>query len=54
MPEFQPYLDSIDRRYSQRCKYYTLMDAEGQQKQESVPFFDFGFSGHRIAGNRLK
>jgi predicted NACHT family NTPase len=48
MPEFQPYLDSIDRHYSQRCKYYTLMDAEGQQNQESVPLFDFGLEVQTI------
>ena len=49
MPEFQPYLDSIAHYYDKWWNLYTLTDAEGRQKQESTPLFDFGLMVQTIA-----
>ncbi len=48
MPEFQDYLNAIGRHYAQWWKLYTLMDAQGKQKQESAPLFDFGLMAQTI------
>ena len=42
MPEFQPYLDSIERHYDKWWKLYTLTDAERQEERSEESFFDFG------------
>ena len=41
---FQPYLQSIATTYAKWWQLYTLIDAEGKQRQqqESAPMFDFG------------
>ena len=48
MPEFQLYLDALARHYDKWWNLYTLTDAEGRQKQESVPLFDFGLMAQTI------